>query len=333
MVSPKVSSSFDTTLRRHGEGVLRRAPVSALQVNVGLRCDLACHHCHVEAGPNRTENMDRRTADRVLELLEANPGVRTLDLTGGAPELSPHFRTLVSRARALSRTVIDRCNLTVLFQPGQEDTAHFLAESSAKVVASLPCYTSENVDRQRGRRVFERSIEALHILNDLGYANPSSGLELDLVYNPTGATLPPDQHELEDEYRHELRSAHGIEFNRLLTITNMPIKRFAHALERDGREAEYMSLLVNHFNPGTVPALMCRHLISIGWDGQLYDCDFNQMLEIPLAKRRRTIWDVDDLGALEGDPIATDVHCHGCTAGSGSSCGGALAARDSLEAS
>jgi radical SAM/Cys-rich protein len=320
-----VSSSFDTTLRRHGEGVLRRAPVSALQVNVGLRCDLACHHCHVEAGPNRTENMDRRTADRVLELLEANPGVRTLDLTGGAPELSPHFRTLVSRARALSRTVIDRCNLTVLFQPGQEDTAHFLAESSAKVVASLPCYTSENVDRQRGRRVFERSIEALRILNGLGYANSTSGLELDLVYNPLGPTLPPDQKQLEDEYRVQLSSLHGIGFDRLLTIANMPIKRFAQALARDGREADYMSLLVNHFNPATVSTLMCRHSVSVGWNGELFDCDFNQMLEIPMAKRKRTIWDLDDWGALEGDPIATDSHCFGCTAGPGSSCGGALA--------
>jgi radical SAM/Cys-rich protein len=299
--------------------------VSTLQVNVGLRCDLACHHCHVEAGPNRTESMDRRTAERVLELLELNPGVETLDLTGGAPELSQHFRTLVSGAHALSRTVIDRCNLTVLFEPGQEDTAEFLAESGVVVVASLPCYTRENVDQQRGRRVFERSIEALRGLNRLGYANTTSGLELELVYNPLGATLPPDQQELEDEYRQELRSRYGIEFNRLLTIANMPIKRFAHSLERDGLEAEYMSLLVNHFNPATVPALMCRHLISIGWDGELYDCDFNQMLEIPLANLQRTVWEVEDLSALEGDRIATDRHCYGCTAGSGSSCGGALA--------
>ena len=321
----RAGAGFEGTLRQNGLASLRRAPVSTLQVNVGLRCDLACHHCHVEAGPNRTESMDRRTSDRILEILEANPGVQTLDLTGGAPELNENFRALVSGARALSRAVIDRCNLTVLFQPGQEDTAKFLAENGVTVLASLPCYTVEKVDQQRGRHVFERSVEALRILNDLGYAKSSTGLELDLVYNPLGPTLPPDQQELEVEYRHQLRSAHGIEFNRLLTVTNMPIKRFAHALERDGQAVAYMSLLVNHFNPATVSALMCRHIVSVGWDGKLYDCDFNQMLEIPLANRRRTIWDVGDLGALEGDPIATDLHCYGCTAGSGSSCGGALA--------
>jgi len=318
--------SFEATLRRNGMASLRRAPVSTLQVNVGLRCDLACHHCHVEAGPKRTESMNRRTVERILEILEANSEIRTLDLTGGAPELCEHFRTLVSGARALSREVIDRCNLTVLFQPGQEDTAMFLAESGVRVVASLPCYTKENVDQQRGRQVFERSIEALRILNGLGYAKPASGLELDLVYNPLGPTLPPDQEQLEGEYRVELQSLYGIAFNRLLTIANMPIKRFAHALARDEREAEYMSLLVNHFNPDTVSTLMCRHTVSVGWGGEFYDCDFNQMLEIPLANRKRTIWDLDDLSALEGDSIATDLHCHACTAGAGSSCGGALAA-------
>jgi radical SAM/Cys-rich protein len=303
---------------------LYRDPIRSLQVNVGKRCDLACHHCHVEAGPKRTEEMDRRTAARVIELLAEAPAVTTLDVTGGAPELNPHFRFLVGEAHALGRQVIDRCNLTVLFEPGQEDTAAFLAESGVKVVASLPCYTRERVDAQRGRRVFERSIEALRLLNDLGYARPGRGLELDLVYNPQGPSLPPAQAQLEEDYRRELRELFGIEFDRLATITNMPIKRFAHALERDGRTSEYMSLLVNHFNPETLSALMCRALVSVGWNGELYDCDFNQMLELPLGGRARTVWDLGSLSDLQGERIATDSHCFGCTAGSGSSCGGTL---------
>ncbi len=303
---------------------LYRDPIRSLQVNVGKRCDLACHHCHVEAGPKRTEEMDRRTAARVIELLAEAPAVTTLDVTGGAPELNPHFRFLVGEAHALGRQVIDRCNLTVLFEPGQEDTAAFLAESGVKVVASLPCYTRERVDAQRGRRVFERSIEALRLLNDLGYARPGRGLELDLVYNPQGPSLPPAQAQLEEDYRRELRELFGIEFDRLATITNMPIKRFAHALKRDGRTSEYMSLLVNHFNPETLSALMCRALVSVGWNGELYDCDFNQMLELPLGGRARTVWDVGSLSDLQGERIATDSHCFGCTAGSGSSCGGTL---------
>jgi radical SAM/Cys-rich protein len=234
----------------------------------------------------------------------------------------------VCGAHALRRQVIDRCNLTVLFQPGQEDTPKFLAEHGAKIVASLPCYTQERVDMQRGKRVFERSIRALRVLNRLGFGTPDSPLELDLVYNPTGPYLPPAQGELEARYRAELHKLFGIEFDRLVAITNMPIKRFAHTLVRDGMHEEYMCLLVNHFNRDTVPELMCRDMISVGYDGQLYDCDFNQMLEIPLGARPRSprsIWDVDDLALLEGEPIATGEHCYGCTAGSGSSCGGTLA--------
>jgi len=316
--------SFAATLARHGVPPLRRAAATTLQVNVGRRCDLACHHCHVEAGPRRTESMDARTARRVLELLERNPGIGWLDLTGGAPELCAEFRGLVAGARALGRRVIDRCNLTVLYQPGQEDTAEFLAAQQVKVVASLPCYTQENVDAQRGRDVFERSIEALRWLNRLGYGRPGSPLELDLVYNPLGASLPPPQAELEERYRAELASRFGIGFHHLYTLTNMPIKRFAHTLAREGRHVEYLSLLVNHFNPATVPELMCRTLVSVGWDGQLYDCDFNQMLEIPLGGEPRSVFDGLALGALEGRPVATASHCHGCTAGAGSSCGGAL---------
>jgi radical SAM/Cys-rich protein len=316
---------FQKAVACHAKGPLRRRAVATLQVNVGWRCDLACHHCHVEAGPKRTEMMDERTAQRVLDLLARNPSLATLDLTGGAPELHACFRPLVRGARALGRSVIDRCNLTALLEPGQEDTAAFLASERVKVVASLPCYTKENVEQQRGRDVFARSIEALRILNRLGYAARGSGLELDLVYNPLGASLPPSQSELESRYREELRGLFGVEFSRLITITNMPIRRFAHALLRDGQHEAYMRLLVDHFNPATLPELMCRSLLSVRWDGRLFDCDFNQMQGLELGRRPRTIWDVEDLSALEDEEIATAAHCFGCTAGSGSSCGGALA--------
>ncbi len=319
-------SHFDFAARvGNAQGApLRRDRLTTLQVNLTARCNLACHHCHVESGPLRREALDRRGVERVLELLERNPAVELLDLTGGAPELNPHFRFLVVGARALGRRVIDRCNLTILYEPGQEDTAEFLARHQVEVVASLPCYTKENVEKQRGRHVFDKSIEALRWLNDLGYGREGSPLVLDLVYNPVGAFLPPAQAELEARYREELKRLFGIEFHSLLTITNMPIKRFAHDLHRDGEHEAYMSLLVNHFNPETVPGLMCRSLISVGWDGRLFDCDFNQMLEIEAPGTARTIWDVDDLSQLEGQAIATDSHCFGCTAGAGSSCGGAI---------
>ena len=315
---------FARTLAEHGAAPLRRAVATTLQVNVGRRCDLACHHCHVDAGPRRTEAMAPETAERVLELLAGRPELATLDVTGGAPELHEVFRPLVRGARALGRGVIDRCNLTVLALPGQEDTAGFLAEHAVRIVASLPCYTAANVDRQRGRGVFAASIAALKELNALGYGRPRSGLELDLVYNPLGPELPPPQAQLEARYRAELREL-GVEFGRLLALTNMPIERFAHALAREGRDEAYMSLLVNHFNPATVQGLMCRDTISVGYDGELYDCDFNQMLGIPLGGRRRSVFEVDSLGPLAGLEIATAPHCFGCTAGPGSSCGGALA--------
>jgi radical SAM/Cys-rich protein len=316
---------FAQALRAHRLGPLRRARPRVLQVNLGRRCDLACHHCHVEAGPGRREAMDARTAERVLWLLERNPGLARLDLTGGAPELHEVFRPLVAGAAALGREVVDRCNLTVLFQPGQEDTAAFLAAHGVRVVASLPCYTREKVDAQRGRGVFARSVEGLKQLNRLGYGLPGSPLALDLVYNPLGPTLPPAQAELEARYRAELRELFGIEFHRLFTLTNMPIRRFGHALARDGRDAEYLSLLVNHFNPATVAALMCRDTLSVSWTGEIHDCDFNQMLELPLGVGRRSVWDVQDVDALAGGAVATAAHCFGCTAGAGSSCGGALA--------
>jgi radical SAM/Cys-rich protein len=268
--------------------------------------------------------MGRDVAERVLRLLEMNPAVELLDLTGGAPELHAEFRRLVVGATRLGRRVIDRCNLTVLLLEGQRDTAAFLAEHQASVVASLPCYTAANVERQRGRGVFAQSIEALRLLNRLGYGRSGSGLVLDLVYNPVGAVLPPPQAELELRYREELRREFGIEFNRLLALANLPVKRFAQDLDRSGRLSEYLSLLVNHFNPGTLSGLMCRDLLSVGYDGRLYDCDFNQMLEMGLGGGTATVWDVEDLRDLERSAVAAASHCFGCTAGAGSSCSGAL---------
>ncbi len=318
------TDAFAERLAAEGLGPLRRGAVRTLQVNVTRRCNLACHHCHVEAGPKRSEALGAAEAEQLLELLAGNPQVEMLDLTGGAPELSEHFRHLVRGARALGRRVIDRCNLTVLFERGQEDTAEFLADQGVEIVASLPCYSRENVDRQRGRGVFDGSVEGLRLLNRLGYGVQGSGLRLDLVYNPQGPALPPPQEELEGRYRAELRELFGIEFHRLLTLANMPIRRFARTLERTGQHAAYLSLLVNHFNPATVPELMCRHLLSVDHAGRLYDCDFNQALDLPLLGSEETIWDLDDLRALEGRPVATAEHCFGCTAGAGSSCSGAL---------
>jgi radical SAM/Cys-rich protein len=314
--------SFDRSLAAHRLAPLARSETTTLQVNVGLRCDLACHHCHVEAGPKRTEALGEALALRVLAVLERNPQLATLDLTGGAPELNPHFRGLARGARALGRRVIDRCNLTVLLEPGQEDTAEFLARERVEVVASLPCHTPGNVDAQRGKNVYERSLAALRALNALGYARPESGLALSLVYNPLGAFLPAPQQQLEADYQREL-GALGIAFDRLLTITNMPIKRFARELARSGKHAEYMALLVNHFNAATVSSLMCRDTLSVAWDGALYDCDFNQALALPL-RGPHSLFELDDVRELAGLAIATGSHCFGCTAGAGSSCGGAL---------
>ena len=315
---------FSEVLRAHGAAPINRGRVITLQVNVGKLCNQACHHCHVEAGPKRTEIMQSDVAERVIELLERNPSVAVVDLTGGAPELNPRFRELVTHARRLGREVIDRCNLTVLFEPGMTDLPEFLAENEVHVVASLPCYGAENVDEQRGRGVFVKSIEALRTLNRLGYGKPGSKRVLDLVYNPVGAFLPPAQAALEAKYKAELSRTFEIEFNRLLTITNMPIKRFANLLERTGQREAYMALLVNHFNVGTLGDVMCRSLLSVGFDGRLFDCDFNQMLELPLGAGARTVWDVDALDDLVAAPIAVGGHCLGCAAGAGSSCSGAL---------
>ena len=323
-----VGPRFEGVLAENGVGPLLREETTTLQVNVGKRCNQACHHCHVDASPKRTEIMRLRVAERVLEILAKSPSVRIVDITGGAPELNPCFRLLVTESRRLGRHVIDRCNLTILFEPGMEDLAGFLAENEVEIVASLPCYTAANVDQQRGHGVFEKSIDALRELNRIGYGLPGSPAALNLVYNPLGAFLPPPQERLEADYKRELRSQFGIEFHRLYTLTNMPIQRFAEFLDQNGKYEEYMALLVNHFNPGTVSALMCRSLVSVGWNGQLYDCDFNQMLEIGLGSGPQTIWDIDSVSGLAGHPINTASHCFGCTAGAGSSCGGALTLGD-----
>lgn len=303
---------------------LDRTPVEILQINIGRLCNLACHHCHVEAGPKRTENMESATVDRVIELLEKSETIHTVDLTGGAPELNPHFRRLVMATRKLKKQVIDRCNLTVLYEPGQEETAYFLKENGVHIVASLPCYSKKNVEQQRGRGVFDKSIEALTLFNKLGYGKTDSNLKLDLVYNPTGPFLPPSQEKLRRDYKAELKELFDIEFNELFTITNMPIKRFLKDLERSGKLSDYMELLANSFNPTAAKGIMCRSLVSIAWNGEIFDCDFNQMLELPLGAGRKTIWELNSFDELENKPITFANHCYACTAGAGSSCGGVL---------
>ncbi len=303
---------------------VRRSGVQTLQVNLGYRCNQSCVHCHVNAGPNRTEQMTLATANAVLEYLEA-AGIGTLDITGGAPELNPVFRHVVTRARRLGVHVLDRCNLTVLDQPAQEDLPEFLAGSAVEIVASLPCYLEENVDRQRGKGVFRSSIRALLRFNALGYGREGRGLALNLVYNPQGASLPPPQDGLEQDYRRHL-AGYGIVFNRLYTLANMPIERFGSLLISKGQFAAYMKLLREAYRAENLDTVMCRSLLSVDWQGTVYDCDFNQMLGLPLRLAGRARVAISQLPGrgLEGNPIAVKDHCFGCTAGQGSSCGGAL---------
>jgi radical SAM/Cys-rich protein len=302
---------------------LSRGRLDTLQANLGYRCNLSCVHCHVNAGPARTEAMVRETVDQVLELLE-RADFAVLDLTGGAPELNPHFRYLVSAARALGVRVIDRCNLTVLFEPGQEDTAEFLAAHEVEITASLPCYLEDNVEAQRGKGVYDDSIRALHRLNELGYGED---LVLNLVYNPVGPVLPPPQLQLEAEYKRELQARFGVRFNQLHTLANMPISRFGSVLLANDEYTPYMTLLRDNFSAANLDTVMCRSLLSVDWRGYLFDCDFNQMLDLPLlASDRRHLRDLLAGDSLEGAAIATGEHCFGCTAGQGSSCGGALGA-------
>ncbi|GIL44041.1 hypothetical protein Vafri_1610 [Volvox africanus] len=329
--------SFYATCQSRGVAALKRSPARILQLNIGLYCNQACSHCHVESSPRRTaEQASRATVDRCLELLRdaKNHGsaITTLDITGGAPELNENFRYLVEQAAPLGVEIIDRCNLTVLLEPGQEDLVDFLARHKVRVVASLPCYSESNVDKQRGRGVFDRSIAGLKLLNAAGYGVEGSGLVLDLVYNPGGAFLAPGQAKLEAAYKSELKSAYGIVFNRLLALNNMPIKRFADWLVQRGQLQSYMGLLLDNFNPGAGESLMCRDTVSVRWDGAVFDCDFNQQLDMAITQpgeggssRPLSIWDIGSLEQLTGRPIRCDNHCYGCTAGSGSSCQGAVA--------
>jgi len=318
---------FAATLSREKLPPLSAAGLDVLQVNVGKVCNQTCRHCHVDAGPDRHEAMGREVAEACIRLLQLGR-MPTLDITGGAPEMNPEFRPLVTAARQMGVRVIDRCNLTILITPGFDDLPEFLAAHQVEVVASLPCYLEENVDRQRGDRVFQRSISALKKLNELGYGMPGSNLKLTLVFNPVGYSLPPSQERLEADYRRELRSRHGIEFTQLFTITNMPISRFLDDLLQSGKIEAYMRKLVEAFNPATVDGLMCRNTLSVDWRGNLYDCDFNQMLDLPLRPGLPTNvigLSEADLSRIVNRPIQTARHCYGCTAGAGSSCQGSLA--------
>jgi radical SAM/Cys-rich protein len=304
---------------------IRRERLDTLQVNVGYRCNQSCVHCHVNAGPSRTEEMSAATVDVVLDFIE-HRHISTLDITGGAPELNPSFRRLVTSARDLGVKVMDRCNLTILEVQGQEDLAAFLAKQQVEIVASMPCYLEDNVDRQRGKGVFEASIRGLKRLNALGYGREETGLTLNLVYNPQGPSLPPAQQALEADYKRVLGDTYGIVFNNLFTLANMPIQRFGAILLSKGEFDRYLDLLLHAHREDNLAGVMCRNLISIDWQGFVYDCDFNQMLDLPLGRGERERVHLAELidDELAGNPIRVAGHCFGCTAGQGSSCGGAL---------
>jgi radical SAM/Cys-rich protein len=326
-MKPKLDRSedqlFSRTLADHNLALYRKR-TEILQLNVGKLCNLTCTHCHVNAGPKRKEIISSETIDRILEWL-AEAGIHTVDLTGGAPEMAPDFRYLVERLRRMPQveTIIDRCNLTVLFEPGYEWLAGFLAAHQLKIIASMPCYEPDNVDAQRGEGVFDSSIRALQLLNRFGYGRVSD-LLLDLVYNPNGDFLPPDQAELEADYKRELKANFDIDFNRLYTLTNMPIGRFASGLKHSGKLEAYMQLLRESFNPASIPFLMCHSTLSVDWQGIVYDCDFNQQLGMRWRNAPPLfLWDLNPT-ELEGRSIALADHCFGCAAGCGSSCGGAL---------
>lgn len=314
---------FQAVLTDNGFSDLRRSKLQTLQINVGKLCNQTCRHCHVDAGPDRRELMTLEDFNHCLRLIR-DSDIQTVDMTGGAPEMNPHFEWFVAEVRQLNRHVIDRCNLTILSAPGYTHLPQFLADHQVEVVASLPCYLEENCDSQRGDGVFQKSIAALQQLNTLGYAAQESPLTLSLVYNPVGPSLPPNQQQLEQSYRDQLRQRYGIEFNQLYTITNMPISRFLDDLITSGRYEEYMSLLANSFNKDAVDGLMCRSTLSIDWQGFLFDCDFNQMLDLPLAGSQRIHISQIRPEELNAREIAVGRHCFGCTAGAGSGCRGAL---------
>jgi radical SAM/Cys-rich protein len=302
---------------------LRATGITVFQINVGKLCNQTCRHCHVDAGPDRIERMSRETAEQCMVAL-ATTDIPTVDITGGAPELNPNFRWLVEQVRRLNRHVMDRCNLTVLLLPSQQDLAGFLAAHQVEIVASLPYYRASQTDAQRGDGVFDKSIEAIRILNRLGYGQDGSGLTLNLVYNPVGAFLPPKQEPTEALFKQELSTRFGITFNRLYTITNMPISRFLEFLVESGNYAGYMDRLANAFNPAAAAGVMCRTTLSVGWDGTLYDCDFNQMLELPISHDAPSRIQDFDAARLHHRRIVMRNHCYGCTAGPGSSCGGTV---------
>lgn len=314
---------FEDRLAEHGLPPIHSTGIEILQINVGKLCNQVCQHCHVDAGPDRRENMTRETFEACLDLLKKTD-IKTVDLTGGAPEMNPNFEWFVTEVRTLGRHVIDRSNLTILTAQGFTHLPKFLADNQVEVVASLPCYMEENCDSQRGDGVFQKSIKGLQLLNELGYAMPDSDLELSLVYNPVGPSLPPDQQKLEADYRDQLRSRFEIEFNRLYTITNMPISRFLDDLLKSGQYEEYMQKLVQSFNPQSVERLMCRDTLSIDYLGNLYDCDFNQMLELGVDSALPQNIHEFDIEAFQKRKIITGRHCYGCTAGAGSSCQGSL---------
>ena len=316
--------SFAERVHLNGKDFNRRG-IDVLQVNMGKYCNLACIHCHVESGPNRTELMSRETVDAVLHFLWRT-NIPTVDITGGAPELNPAFDYLVESAVGLGRHVMDRCNLTVIFEPGKDHLPEFFRRQRVELVCSLPCYSEENVDRQRGKGTFELSIRALKIFNELGYGQSESGLILNLVYNPVGPHLPPPQQELEQDYRRELKEKFGIEFNHLYCLSNMPITRYQTHLRLRGEYEKYLELLETSFNASTLDHVMCRNLLSVGWEGTIYDCDFNQVLGLPMRNAKGEALNISTLSLdqVQYLPITVGNHCYACTAGSGSSCGGAL---------
>jgi radical SAM/Cys-rich protein len=305
---------------------IRRTALEVLQVNLGYLCNLSCTHCHVNAGPKRTEMMDKATVDLILDFIHRE-NIHTLDLTGGAPEMNLHFKYLIKQARGMDVTVIDRCNLVILQEPGYEDLATFLADNQVEIVASLPCYLEDNVDKQRGKGTFSASIAALKQLNALGYGQIYSQLQLNLVFNPQDNNLPPDQKTLELAYKQHLFDEHGIFFNHLYAMANLPIQRFGSTLISKGLFAAYLQLLKDNYRQENLPGVMCRNTISIDWQGFVYDCDFNQMLNLPLAAGLGNKTHLSELqsDSLTDAAIAVRQHCYGCTAGQGSSCGGALA--------
>jgi radical SAM/Cys-rich protein len=321
--SPGPFPDFHRLLGEQGLPPLRATGLQVLQLNLGKVCNQTCRHCHVDAGPDRREAMSRETAQACLNVL-ARIDIPTVDLTGGAPEMNPQFRWLVQESRRLGRHVIDRSNLTILLAPGFDDLPEFLADQQAEIVASLPCYLAENVDHQRGSGVFQRSLEALRRLNALGYGQPGSSRVLTLVFNPLGPSLPPAQEQLEATYRHELQARYGVVFSRLFTITNVPISRFLDDLLQAGQYEAYLQRLVDAFNPAAAAGVMCRTMLSVDWQGRLYDCDFNQMLDLGLAPGLPPSIHAFDVAALERRPIVTGRHCFACTAGAGSSCQGAI---------